>query len=97
MTQFKMVEDKILVKPEPLQQRTPAGILLPESKKSDGPREGKVIAVGPGISSGGKTMPVNVEVGATILYSPPYDDLGFTFDDVKYHVIDESDILVILE
>ena len=61
--------DRIVVKPGPEEEVTKGGIVLPDTARKK-PREGEVIAVGPGkLLDSGQRVPLEVEVGDTVIYS----------------------------
>ena len=71
------------------------GILLPESVKEK-PREGEVIAVGPGkLKEDGQIEPMEVKTGQRILFGA-YAGTEYTQDEQEYLILSESDILGIL-
>ncbi|MBI3508905.1 MAG: co-chaperone GroES [Chlamydiia bacterium] len=74
---------------------TKGGILLPETAKEK-PREGKVIAVGPGrMDDKGKQHPVELKVGDQILFSS-YAGTEFKTADQEYLILSEEDVLAIV-
>jgi chaperonin GroES len=73
---------------------TKGGILLPETAQEK-PRQGKVVAVGPGkTDEKGKCHPVGVKVGDEILFSS-YAGTEYKADDVDYLILNEDDVLAI--
>jgi chaperonin GroES len=89
------LRDKVIVKPEPAEERTKSGIVLPDSAKEK-PQEGTVIAVGTGEISNGQRFPLEVKVGDKIIYSK----YGRSVTEVKieneeYVIVSEEDILAI--
>lgn len=65
---IKPLFDYVLVKPLQEEQKTPSGIVLPDTAKEK-PQVGKVMAVGPGaMNDEGKTLPMYVKVGQKVLY-----------------------------
>lgn len=74
---------------------TKGGILLPESSKEK-PRQGTVIAVGPGkIDEKGKNQTIDVKVGDQILFSS-YSGTEYKNDESDYLILNEEDVLAIL-
>ena len=68
------------------------GILLPDSAQEK-PRQGTVVAVGPGkIDNNGKAHPLDLKVGDTILFSS-YSGMEYQED---YLILSEDDILAVL-
>nr|GEX58376.1 10 kDa chaperonin, mitochondrial-like [Tanacetum cinerariifolium] len=75
----------------PPPSKTTAGILLPE--KASKLNSGRVVAVGPGIrDSSGKTVPVAVKEGDTVLL-PEYGGQEVKLGDKEYHLFRDEDIL----
>ena len=75
---------------------TKGGILLPESAKEK-PRQGTVIAVGPGkVDEKGKTNPLDVKVGDEVLFSS-YSGTEYKADEQEYLILSEEDVLAIVK
>ena len=76
---------------------TKGGILLPDSAQEK-PKEGKVIAAGPGkIDDNGKCEPLNVKVGDRVLFgSYAGTEVKNSTDQEEYLILSEEDILGIL-
>ncbi len=92
------LNDRVLVKPiEADDEKSPAGIIIPDTAQKEKPERGKVIAVGPGKrGDDNELIPVSVKVGDTIIFSKyGYDEVKI--DDVEYYIISESNILAIIK
>ena len=63
MTHFRPLHDRILVKRIEAEEKTPGGIIIPDTAKEK-PQRGTVMAAGPGK----KDEPMSVKAGDTILY-----------------------------
>ena len=89
--------DKILVKRAEAQDKTDAGIFLPESAK-DTPKEGKVIALGSGIlnKNTGDYMPFTVREGDQVIFSS-YSGTEVKIGDDEMLILSEDDILGVIE
>ena len=84
--------DRLVVKPTQVEEKTKSGIYIPDTVKEK-PQEGKVVAVGPGrMTDEGKRIPMDVEVGDTIIYSK-YGGSEIKIDDEELIILRESDIL----
>lgn len=71
---------------------TKGGIILPDSAQEK-PREGKVVAVGPGKTDDqGRIHPMDVKVGETVLFSS-YSGTEYQED---YLILSEEDLLAVL-
>jgi chaperonin GroES len=93
---YKPLGDRLLVKPNPSEEKTKSGIVLPDSAKEK-PQEGKVIAVGSGArDEKGSKVPMEVKVGDVVLYSK-YSGTEVKIDGEEHLIIKESDILAIVE
>ena len=86
--------DKVVVKPGPEEERTPTGIVLPDTAKKK-PQEGEVVAVGTGkVLENGQRAPLQVKVGDTVIYSK-YGGTEVTVDGADYVILDEDSILAV--
>ena len=75
--------------------QTKGGILLPESAKEK-PKQGVVIAVGPGkVDDKGKNHPLDVKVGDEVLFSS-YAGTEYKMDHGDYLIVSEEDVLAIV-
>jgi len=84
--------DRLVVKPIEVEEKTKAGIYLPDTAKEK-PQEGEVVAVGPGrLSDDGKRIAMDVKVGDIVVYAK-YGGTEIKLDDVEYMILRESDIL----
>ncbi|MCS6917110.1 MAG: co-chaperone GroES [Chitinophagales bacterium] len=83
---FKPNEDRVLVQPEPAEEKTASGIIIPDTAKEK-PQRGKVVAVG----EGSKEKPVTVKVGDRVLYGK-YAGTEITIDGEDYLIMRNSDI-----
>jgi len=84
--------DRLVVKPIEAEEKTKAGIYLPDTAKEK-PQEGKVVAVGPGrLSDDGKRIAMDVKVGDIVIYAK-YGGTEIKIDDEEYMILRESDIL----
>ena len=71
------------------------GIIIPDSAKEK-PMEGKVVAVGPGaLNKKGERLPMDVKVGDKVLYGK-YSGTEIKFDEEKYLIMHQDEILGIL-
>ncbi len=94
---IKPLGDHILLEPAKEEEKTKAGIFLPDTASKEKSEEGKVIAVGPGRKTDdGKIVPVSVRVGDKVLFTK-YGPSEIKVDGKEYLIATESDILAILE
>lgn len=95
--QIKPLSDHILIEPVKEEEKTKAGIFLPETVSKEKSEEGMVIAVGPGRKTeDGKIIPVSVKPGQKVLFTK-YGPNEIKIDDKEYLIAREDDILAIIE
>ena len=87
---MRPINDRVVVKPAPAEEKTKGGIIIPDTAKEK-PQRGEVVAVGPG--KDGNLM--TVQVGDTVLYGK-YAGQELNFEGSDYLIMREDDILVIL-
>lgn len=87
---IKPLADRVLVEPAPAEEKTAAGIIIPDTAKEK-PQKGTIVAVGPGK----KDEPMTVKVGDTVLYGK-YAGTELTIGGTNYLIMRESDIVAIV-
>ena len=87
---IKPLADRVLVEPAAAEEKTAAGIIIPDTAKEK-PQKGKVVAVG----TGKKDEPMTVKVGDEVLYGK-YAGTELTIDGNNYLIMRESDIVAIV-
>jgi chaperonin GroES len=87
---IKPLADRVLVEPAAAEEKTAAGIIIPDTAKEK-PQKGKVVAVG----TGKKDEPMTVKVGDEVLYGK-YAGTELTIDGETYLIMRESDIVAIV-
>ncbi|WP_116105647.1 co-chaperone GroES [Lewinella sp. IMCC34191] len=87
---MKPINDRVVVKPAPAEEKTSGGIIVPDTAKEK-PQRGEVIAVGPGKEGNAMT----VSVGDIVLYGK-YAGQELKHDGQDLLIMREDDILVIL-
>ena len=94
---IKPLEDRIVVKPLDAEQTTASGLVIPDTAKEK-PQEGEVIAVGPGRfdDEGEKRIPLDVNVGDTVLYSK-YGGTEVKYSGEEYLILSARDVLAVIE
>lgn len=94
---IKPLSDHILIEPIKEEEKTKAGILLPETAEKERPEQGKVIAVGPGKKNKkGEYVTLDVKSGQKVLFTK-YGPNEIKVDDKEYLIAKEEDILAIVE
>ena len=87
---IKPLADRVLVVPAPAEEKTIAGIIIPDTAKEK-PLKGEVVAVG----NGTKDEEMIVKVGDTVLYGK-YAGTEIDLDGVKYLIMSQSDVLAVI-
>ena len=87
---IKPLADRVLVKPAAAEEKTVAGIIIPDTAKEK-PRKGEVLAVG----NGTKDEEMVLKVGDTVLYGK-YSGNEVELDGEKYLIMRQSDVLAVL-
>lgn len=95
MPKIKPLGKRVLIKRSKA-QATKGGILLPDTAQEK-PREGEVVAVGPGaVLENGKVEPLSVKVGDRVIYSNyAGTEVKTEETDAEYLILSEDDILCI--
>lgn len=90
---FKPAGDRVLVKPETVEEKTASGIIIPDTARKEKPETGMVLAVGPGKrGDDNEIIPVSVKVGDRVMFSKyGYDEV--MIDEEEYYVVSENNIL----
>lgn len=92
----KPLQDRVLVERLQEEEKTKAGLFIPDSAKEK-PMQGKVIAAGNGrVLEDGKKIPMDVKVGDVVLFAK-YSGNDVKIDDKEYLIMKEDDILAIVE
>ncbi len=87
--------DKVLIKRLEAEEVTAGGIVLPDSAQEK-PKEGKVIAVGPGkMTDDGSRKKGQVKKGDRVIFSS-YAGTEITVKGEEYLVMGEDDILAVV-
>ena len=92
---FKPLKDRVLVKYSDEPDKSSGGLYIPDTAKEK-PQKGEVMAVGPGKSDNGKTVPMDVKVGDVVLFEK-YSGSKINIEEQEYLIIREDDILGIVE
>ena len=87
---IKPLSDRVLIQPTPAEEKTAAGLIIPDTAKEK-PLAGKVVAVGPGTSE----VKMEVKVGDQVLYGK-YAGTEVTVEGETYLIMRQSDIFAII-
>ncbi len=93
---IKPLNDRILVKRLEAEEKTKGGIILPDTAKEK-PKEGEVIAVGPGkMLDSGKRQALELKKGDKIIFES-YAGTEIKIEGKEYLLMKEDDVLGIIE
>jgi chaperonin GroES len=94
---IKPLFGNVLIKPLDAEDKTPGGIILPDTVK-DKPQMGTVMAVGDGAwdEDGEKRIKVDVKVGQKVMYKK-WGGNEIKVDNEEWTIVDQKDILAIVE
>ena len=85
----KILAGKILVQPQPAEEKTISGIIIPDSAKEK-PLSGKVVLVG----SAKKDEPMELQVGDIVFYGR-YSGTELNIEGEDFLLMSQTDILYI--
>lgn len=89
---LKPLDDRVVVEPIEAEERTPGGIVLPDTAKEK-PQRGTVLAVGPGkLLENGQRSTMSVAVGDEVIFGK-YAGTDIEIDGREIKILRESDIL----
>ncbi|PIR82417.1 co-chaperone GroES [Candidatus Kaiserbacteria bacterium CG10_big_fil_rev_8_21_14_0_10_59_10] len=90
--------DRVLVEPlEADDEKSPAGIIIPDTAQKEKSKRGVVVAVGTGrVTDEGKTIAPAVKPGDKVFFNSGWDN-EVEINDTEYFLVRESDILAIIK
>jgi chaperonin GroES len=92
---IKPISDRVIVAGIEEKEKTTGGIIIPDTAREK-PREGKVIAVGPGKwDETGKRIPMELKKDDHVLFGK-YAGNEIKIDGVDYLIMREDDVLCIM-
>ncbi len=95
-TKIRPLHDRVIVKRIEEEEKTPGGIIIPDTAKEK-PQQGEVIAAGKGkILEDGSVRPLDVKVGDRVIFSK-YAGTEIKIDGEEYLIMREDDILGVVE
>ncbi|MDB5410085.1 MAG: molecular chaperone GroES [Rhodospirillales bacterium] len=92
---FRPLHDRVLVRRVSSQEKTPGGIIIPDTAKEK-PMEGEIVAVGVGVREDGKIIPLDVKAGDRVLFGK-WSGTEVVLEGEDLIIMKESDILGIIE
>ena len=95
MASIKPLGDRVVIQPQPAEERTQSGLYIPDTAKEK-PQRGTVVAAGPGRVENGTKIDMTVKEGDVVLYGK-YAGTEITLNEDDLLIMRESDILGIIE
>jgi chaperonin GroES len=94
----KPLGDRVLLKIQNVKDnKTASGIIIPETVKLDDVTEAEVVAVSTGyMTPNGNLITLSVKEGDRVLLAPHNTGHKVKLGDTEYHLVRESEILMIL-
>ncbi len=93
---IRPLDDRVVVEPMEAEEKTAGGIVLPDTAKEK-PRQGKVVATGPGkLLENGKRSGMLVKKGDVVLFGK-YAGSDVRVGETEYKIMREGDILGLVE
>lgn len=93
---IKPLGNNVVIEPVTEDEKTPGGIVLPDTHEKEKPAKGKVLAAGPGkVDAHGKKVPMSVKKGDKVIFKK-YSADEFKEGDSEYIVVTEEDIIGII-
>ena len=96
---LRPVDARIVVQKPAREEQTASGIILPDTVNEQGQTAiGEVIAVGPGSRNmmSGELMPMQIEVGETILYTK-FGGTEVIHNGEEFILMAEKDVIAVIE
>lgn len=87
----KPLSDRVLVLPNPAEEKTAGGLIIPDTAKEK-PLAGKVVAAGPGTAE----VKMEVKEGDQVLYGK-YAGTEINIEGTTYLILKQSEILAVIE
>src|ERR1700736_407734 len=93
---FRPLHDRVVVRRIEEDERTPGGIIIPDTAKEK-PQQGEIIAAGPGARDDkGQVQPLDVKPGDRVLFGK-WSGTEVKIDGEELLIMKESDLLGVLE
>ncbi len=87
--------NRVLVKPEEIQEKTPGGLVIPPNASDEKkPSFGKVVKLGKGKDSKGVALKFDVKIG-DMVYFKKYSPEELEIDGETLYILDTEDILAV--
>ncbi|HNW23373.1 MAG TPA: co-chaperone GroES [Candidatus Dojkabacteria bacterium] len=87
--------NRVLVKPEDIQEKTPGGLVIPPNASDEKkPSFGKVVKLGQGKDKDGKALKFDVKIG-DMVYFKKYAPEEIEINGEELYILDTDDILAV--
>lgn len=98
-TSIQPIGDRVLVKREDVDVKSPAGIIIPDTAQKEKSKQGVVIAVGSGkYGDEADLIPMTVKPGQRVYFNSGWDnEVKIEGDEAEYFLVHESDILAVIK
>lgn len=93
------VGDRVLVRREDIEEKSPAGIIIPDTAQKEKSKRGVIVAVGGGrYGDEGDLIPMVVKPGQKVFFNAGWDnEIELEGDETEYFLVRESDILAVIK
>ena len=92
---MKPINDRVVIKPAPAEEKTSGGIIIPDTAKEK-PQRGKIVAVGQGkLLDDGSRRKMQLKKGDQVLFTS-YAGTDIKVDGSEYLIMDESDVMAVI-
>jgi chaperonin GroES len=93
---FRPLHDRVLVRRVTAEEKTPGGIIIPDTAKEK-PQEGEIVAAGPGArDERGELVALDVKPGDRVLFGK-WSGTEVKIDGEELLIMKEADILGVVE
>ena len=93
---LKPLADRVLIKPDAVEQKTASGLYIASSAQEK-PQRGEIIAVGAGkVADNGERLPMDVKVGDVVIYGK-FGGNEIKVDGEEYLLMRADDIYAVVE
>tara|TARA_B100000579_G_scaffold414844_1_gene408880 strand:+ start:2308 stop:2592 length:285 start_codon:yes stop_codon:yes gene_type:complete len=92
---IKPLSDRVVVKAQEAEEKTPSGIILPDTAKEK-PQIGEIVAIGPGkVNDAGNLVKMTLKKGDKVLYGK-YSGTEISHGGDDLLIMRESDVLAVV-
>lgn len=96
-SKLRPLMDHLIVEGLEDHEKSPSGLIIPDTVSKEKPQQGKVMAVGPGkYDEEGKRLPMDIKEGDTVLFTK-YGPTEINVAGKELLVLNQSDVLAVVE